>query len=697
MEKLKFEKRTEYKILTSPDYRNIFSGLFSFATQNTAVYADFCLVYRGNEIMKINTCCDKIFANETIIAILNGQSLDIYENKKWKKSLSIQKPEGLMDFTNDFENLDRIYEENTSVFVVNGNLLKVDANTILLNEKSFQNTIHEENCTYFVAWKDDITILGNSKSCDFMYFYKEDLIEPEEYYPLCLRVDHENFESIPAKNIKFWEGQVLLIDNDVISAFTINKNDSNTESEIRVVEYKISNQEIIQLQEGLGLNNDLKEGSFLETKGSNFKSPISMTTENSLESEKQLLPGVEGILPRPIGLLETHKPIDLLEAHRPIEVLEAHRPIDLLEAHRPIEVLETHKPIATSIKEDKKKEPLNTFSQFYSSLNTKKATQPQKEHQEAHNVAIDKFDKEFTAKIANLKERVSIIDKRVGVPKGLVLIPSKFDLDGLYNLIFHNNIEEYENILSSMIVQIENLQSISENQINECIKFFDSKIFENKAYKKPVSYKDPLCTKMSSVLSIKNPFEDILRGIKVLEVDFQGQKMNFKKSGLQDKSAEAQALPNNTVQKSTEDIKVFQELKSIPSTFTAMKESSTLVNNSIKENEIGNFTSIIPTIQQASNSFPFEPSKEQPSFAQVSNPLSIQQKTLFNNDIQEQSNGLFVADTSSLFNNIATNTLNIQVPNLEIQQNNTPSTDTNTPTAPVSAFNRLAGSRRLFQ
>lgn len=663
MEELKFSKRTESKILNSPDYQNIFSGFFSFATQNTAVYADFSLVHTGNEIMKINTRCDKIFANKNTIAILNGKNIDVYEDKKWKKTLSIQNPDNLMDFPKDFDNIYNTTEENTCIFVVNDKLMKVTAKTILFNEKTFKNEIHEDDCTYFVAWKDEIIVLANSKSCNFMYFYKEELIEPEAYSPLYLRTDNETFDSIPVKNIKFWEDELLLIDNDTITVFTVNKISPTAKSEVKVIEYEIKNQEIIQLQKDVETDKTPKQHSIPEKTSSKFEPPVSILGEKLLEPEKQLLTGFEGMLPKPIALLETPA------------------------------------PVSTSANEDKKKmEPFKTFSEIFNSLDSKKAPQPPKATDEAQNAAVDKIDKEFVSKIASLKEKVSILDKREFELKALALIPSKFDLDGLYNLIFHNNIEEYENVLSSMIVQIENLQSVSENQINECIKFFDSKIFEKKSYKKPVCYKDPLCAKMSSVLNVQNPFEDILRGIKLLEMDFQGQKMKFKESGFE----ENPKLKNNTVQMNNEGADELQQQEKTQFNTSVVKESvsfesSIPSNDRIKENESATVPSQTPKTQNSPNSFLFDTIKQPQAFTQAPNAPNNQQRTLFDNNIQNLNTNLFVNDTSSLFNSFSANKLNIQDSNSQTPQNNNPSTDTNLSTGPVSAFNRLAGSRRLFQ
>jgi hypothetical protein len=76
--------------------------------------------------------------------------------------------------------------------------------------------------------------------------------------------------------------------------------------------------------------------------------------------------------------------------------------------------------------------------------------------------------------------------------------------------------------------------------------------------------------------------------------------------------------------------------------------------------------------------------------------MSQPPKNLFNSTPQTMKNEHFVNDTSSLFNNIASNTFNTPNAQSTLPVNPNQSTPNNTD-GPVSAFNRLAGSKKLFQ
>ena len=62
------------------------------------------------------------------------------------------------------------------------------------------------------------------------------------------------------------------------------------------------------------------------------------------------------------------------------------------------------------------------------------------------DLKLKKIDDEFNLRFNALKRSFSEIKSIEVEPKYLFVIPSKFDLDGIYNLIFHNHVSDYEEV-----------------------------------------------------------------------------------------------------------------------------------------------------------------------------------------------------------------------------------------------------------
>lgn len=640
MKELKFYKKTEYERSDLPEDTNIFDGRFLFSTQNTAVYPEYSFVVTNSQIMKIHLRCDKIFYKDDMIAILRDGVLEIFDNMELKKKESLHNVETIHDFPD--EKYLECTKMNKNVFIVDGEEMIITDKTVTYKGKEYPNDIYEDECEYFVGWKEKLAILGNNKSFNFMYFLDGEVIEPEEYNPLRVRTDEDTLESIPLDCIRIWKDSIFLIDNQMNNVFTVDGYDIIQNDTKPIVEYSIQDDKIV-LFDGTVL--------FLE-------------------------PAPE-ILPLPIN--EDLKNID--------EKQQMMNNNELKTSIESISMKSTVNKENTVIKDAAKKE------------------------KDAVEEEISKIDRSFNVRMEKLKTGFSKIQKKKSLARSLVFVPSKFDLNGLYNTIFHDKIEEYDKVLSSMIVKLENMKLLSENNILESIKFFDSRIFVKSPLRKSVNYSAPLYRKFDEVIEISSPLNDLIEGIRVLELNEKETKLNFISNEAENRQQIKNSNPVvlNKTDLQNIDQKNFDQKNNDHKDTSVLFKEDTLKESQIVSDDISGSNKLQPnTSIQQPDIFKKELSPDIPSnstflnntFQGVpQNSIHTQNSTLFGQPPQNISNGLFVNDTSSLFSNIASKPLNtVSNPfqaNQQMAQDNTQKPDNTN--APVSAFNRLAGSRKLFQ
>lgn len=723
MDKLIFKKEKEIEIPERPDYKNIFSGKFTFATQNTAVYQEFSLINTGTEIMKINTSCDRIFFRDNKIAILNEQVLTVYEEMKEVKKITLPGSHNLRDlFLTDLEKKEEdkevcFIDDDTDIFLIEDSEMVVNKENVVFKGKVHKNEIHEPDSEYFVAWKNNIAILGNSKSLNFMYFEDDDLVEPDDYYRVSLRIDEDLFEPIYLKDLKFWNNKLLAIDDKMFTIFSFNKITAE-ENELTLVEYKIEDDSIIEVKREASNTDEVKE-LIKENED------LSKAIENSVKENQKLSKSIDelmkeeekttksdGSLLKKDDLLSKVSDFSFKDEKSPIKstgdlfkttsLLEKNKESDLKPINfDSIKSLQEEKPPTKSIFSNKGADAIS-LSDLNKSLEKKSSpeTPIKKVEKSKEEKEMEDFDKTFCSRIEALKSVFSKVGKTKSKLQDLVFTPSNFNFESIYNTIFHNKIEDYESILSSMIMKIENMQVLSEKNIQECIKYFDSKIFSKKDHCFPVLYKDPLCSRMNEVLQIKDPFDDILEGIKFLDVQKKPQKVEFVQSSNTDSKFETSAIKKNPMSFSTQnDDKIKSDDKNnIPEN----SFSKTQVN---QEDPLNRNDLLTQTTASSSNppSFFTTPLPANPNNPLSGNQLENQlpkpvfsndQQTgaLFNNPIQNINNSIFSNDSSSIFNNITANSSQSLFTATNPAANNQQKDDNS-----MSAFNRLAGSRRLFQ
>lgn len=636
MKELKFHKESEFTRLENPNKDNIYSGRYNFSTQTTAVYDTYCLIETPEKILKINVACEKAFAKGDQIAILNDGRLRIFKNKKLIKTLQISSSDNLKDFVVESQDdLEKI-NDSTSIFLIGEEEMAISARKIEYAGRQYNNEIHEPHCEYFVAYDDSFIVVGNSQSFNFIYFYKGELAEVDEYSPLSVRTDEESLESVPLCDIKFWNGKLLLIDETTGNVFSISEIKLPRKIDKEIVEYEIAGDAIKPINAS-----NTESGKFLdlgpEFLPSNHPSFIASDAiqKDNIKSDTK-------------GKFESEAESDAFSTYK------SSLKFPSIE-HQPKFVSSTSESNAKDAMPDRKEEEL------------------------------EELDARFTQRIDEVKASFSKLQKKKSKSKCLLFPFTKFDVEGLYNLIFHNSVCDYEDALSNMIFQVENIHSASENNVLENIKLFDSKIFEKKAFKRPVRYTAPLFLKFDACLNIADPFDDLLEGIRVLNVKEDKTDMKFeqKSSGKTNGTGSVATSPFSLL--ATPVVKSHTDLfqKSVPDVVQDQSQSKMIENRpSLDVSKISEPLRTNPSI-----SLPFGATASE---SQQPNPT----QSIFGHTPPKN---LFVQDTSSLFSNITSGTPNVpfqQDPGNEISN---PPQKSNSGDAPVSAFNRLAGSRRLFK
>lgn len=684
MYELKFQKEAECERRKKPGPDNIYSGFFKFTTQTTAVYDGYCLIDAEDEIMKISVDCKAAFFNGKNIALLREGKIEIYTNKELETAIPVHGSSNVRDYLPDFsKDLDRL-SDTTDIFFVGDKEMKIEPERIYFGGKEYLNEIHEPGSRYFVAWYDKLTVLGNNKSLNFVYFYDGIPAEIDEYNPVSLRIDENSLDSIPVVDMKFWKGQLLLIDESMINVFTVDKVTSDKSPSKPMVSYSISNGKLSRMND---LFTDAEIGSENEVYFNKSSTDLNKSNIETIDLGKS-----------------SSQVFDLKSIKSSIGKAD---------------------PMNASAGSNLSLSP-NTSVATLNSLSRKDSLQSKEEaptKEDLEKNELKKLDLDFLKRFETLKTSFAKLDLKKPTSHVFQVLPSHFNLDGLYNLIFHNHIEEYEDAAASMIFQVENLKGITECNIVESIKYIDSKIFAKRMFKVPIKYHDPLCVKFTTALKISNPVADLLDGIKVLNI--QTQKANMKLD-------RETTIPKDSLSKP------ILSTASSPSLFTESTVPLKITNNSppsanFSATSMLNQSGAPPNLQSAAALNQANASTSYPSNIQSGNPSSVNLQprstsvsnqpttspnlgsvslpygasiggspsltgkgitsTLFNNQPQGNSSSLFVKDTSTLFDSIAANTLSVHSPQTQ-QTNEQPNENGD---KPVSAFNRLASSRKIFK
>lgn len=689
MRELKFRKELEAPRCKNVPQKRMFDGYYKFSTQSTVVYDTHCLLDLGNEIMKLNIVCDRIFYRDGRIAVLDGTKLDIYADLSIEKSMDVTGHKNICDFLPSLEDKVGAISDEQWIFCVDDDLLSVTSGSVEFNGRSYVNEIHEDQCRYFVAWKGDVAILGNSKSLSFMYFYCKEQIDAEEYSPLCLRTDKDTFDPIPVDDIKFSGDRLLMMDTDTVTSYTIYDIELPKDTpDKRIVEYTIKDGHIVAEAGKADGDKLFAADSENETKPSDNKSSAALRKDSTISQDKLSSSGVNSS--RISQTQEASSPKTPQGPVRPDAIDGGRRETfpslsSLGSVSQAPQASQSNASVkATSFLSSKPGSSIASADGDSSTTLKSEVTEGSKHSSllNPRNPELEQFEKSVVDRVDKLKNSLQNVLREPKPVTTLKFIESKYCLDELYNCIFNNQVEEYEQALSSMIVRLETLRAIDLVNVQESMRFFDSKIFENKSFRRPATYTDPLCSRFGEVMRLSNPVTDLVEGFKVIAT--QGSLV--KQVSFESSHTKPGSRPDPAASNAPEGGKVFGDQPSPLDQESKSQESSITP----EADQVSSLGSAAPSSTLFTNQPLFQDHIPGATVASFGGSLGT-------------ANPFKISDTTSLFNSLASNSNALKTDTIK---NVSPAPSATVETAPgrgqdstqpVSAFNRLAGTRKLFQ
>lgn len=691
MTELIFEKKDQTPRCKENKSFNMYDGCYKFSTQNTAVYSDYALIETENEVMKLNVSCDRAFYRKGTIGILRGRKLELYKNKEYLKSYDVSGKENVNDISENIEDDLKKIESHKWIFYVDDEPLIVDSKHINFCGQSYINETHERDCKYFVAWKQGVAILGNNKSLNLVYFCDKERIEPDECFPVCFRTDEDTFDAVMIEDLKFYKDKLLAIDEDQVVTYHIKNYKLQDETKCKkLVEYSIRDNKIGVMEPVSELSSensredskqmpetkehaekekrDIEMQLYMNDKGSDpskdtnggknqslsmesFTNTVSQTSSKS--SEKVFTAPSFDFAKSSIDLSKKDNKSDSKLYFQP----------DLKNATTAC-ISKDFENNSFNKKEDgisnfssfnKKEDGISNFSSFKSVISPKSNGQ---EHKSTKNDDhVKNLSESFSMRLENLKNIFNKFGRKMPDIPSFKFLESKYDLSELYNCIFHNNVEVYSKALSSTIVRLETLAATDYRNIEETIAFFDSKIIQIKSIRFPVSYSHPLCSRFVKSVKISDRAENFIESFKILKIHTVSDKSN------DSSRVEFSAKSKNAAAGET----------AIPSRMVEKQEAQPNNYASEATNKIPETTN---KILEATNIFGSSPS-----------PFK---------DPSQSSSAYMPVDTGSLFRSVASNELRTDLVR-DIHTDSSGSSPDPNQNQPVSAFNKFAGSRRLFK
>lgn len=602
----------------------MYNGNYKFSTQSTTLYEEYCLVNLKDHIMKLKVNCQKMFYANEKLGILNNGEISIYcpkdDHFEYKEKLNVRSHNNINDLWSGIEDDIKKYDSKTWFFSVNNEPLIVKEDEIFLGGVRFRNEIYQANCKYFVAYIDSIVILGNDISLNFMYFKNKQLAIIDEENSIFCRMN-EDFMTIELKDLKFYDDKVLAMDSEKTSVFVLAGYERCEMDIKKVIEYEIIGNNIVMV--------DKKNDSI-----------ISDIEGNHSWSNKNVFKGSNSSV---FSLNDSTKSINISEQDKP----------------------KSSGPFSIE----------NTLRN--SNLSESKTVQDEGKYTKLQNKELEMLAKKLTLKIDHLKVSFQNLSRKKALIPELGFVPSKYDLSELYFAINNNKMENFEEILSSMILRMENVQVIDENNLEECRKYFDLKILSSHNIKRPVNYSGPLISKFKQSLSLESPVRNFIENFKIIKIgEPLSTNIDFNKNEkLLLSSTEERGKTFSENMKYTENI----------------GQSNTGNLNSEIKNHIAtsNFAVSNATVN----------SREDASQNNSGGPFASAKAFDFPMFKNEGNNTSQMKNTGSLFDSVVNSSLRTDLVrdiSLNSTNNQSQNQDSNK-SQTFSAFNRFAGSKNIFK
>lgn len=696
MKELKFLFEKEEDIPTEPRLPNIFSGNYKFSTQNTAVYDTFALVETENEILRLETACDKVFYRDGQIALLQDGKLDVYENMEYAKSMSFG---GNTAALNDLlpDNLLQEYvggenAQNVFYFMAGGDLLKITEDTISFHGKEIRNTINESDSEYFVAHRDGVTVIGNSKGYEFVYFLGEKHIEPEECNSLSLRIDEE-LDMVGARDAKFHNNYLILKDKEKNMYYRLEGLDRSSSKKLydcEITNGVITKREAEAGSEGPETQNNGRKGDSL------FGGQEPSFLESRLESTSS-----KDVVSSGGGDTKSKDPslFDFTNIKNSTDTTKSE--------HHGVSI--NNEKLISNVFNKSSFDVKNDSLAICSKSDQTGGESASSGAGNAPDSSAENADREDGAGGFSEEQRKHIRELKDAFEKRLHGLKNRYrglasasshdiplfkmeecsiDCSKLYSRVFHSKIESYNRVLSNMIANMELYVSTDVENINQGIRYIDSKILERHRIRPFVKYTSPLACKPESAKYVDERMDMLIESMRIINVS--------QKEG----TAAGKALPSlrsGTGATDGEKASVFggsQDAKDQERPNAADDRDVGFKSKNAGPSVANEAKGRAPDTPGPSFSVAHPGPSSQPAFGCSGvkpdslpfSPASTSQQPLFNN--APVDNPMRVSDTTNLFNRLSSAGSTVFDSTSEPDAQESPS---------GSAFSRLAGSRKMFK
>ncbi|KAI5169164.1 hypothetical protein PAEPH01_0492 [Pancytospora epiphaga] len=742
MDEIKFSYVKEESIPESPALPNVFSGKYKFATQSTAVYDDHAFIITKNEILKLNVACDRAYYDGSHIWILKGRKLDIYDALKYQKTVNFaddESPRRLYDIL-PVEKLQKYlegsYDKEIVHFAAGKKILEITPSHVKVDDRVVENTIHENDAIYFVAHGGVVTVIGNDKSYEFMYFIDGVKNEPEECFSLSLRLDEESFDTINAKDVKFIGESLLLKDAEknvyyslegvkynmpgIVTNCTVNENEIKKDTidkkavakENDITKEKTIMEDIVDKKDSkkefqgltlcentkkkevssFGSSKDVVEISKNDISKDSNKKKDNLKIDGNFSGFKSIQNALEATLPdksilndllssksqvspeTPSLFSATEKPSIASSDLANFDVKKDSKHISFSDTSSSfLKAMET-KPTSSLSSVQTKVLPQSQVASVFSV----KEPAPAIKKKSKEECEIDEIEIDLKKKIEGLKSQMRMFSglctDEVSYPK---YIKSEIEFSRLYNLVYNGKISNYNKQITAMMSSMEILNLVDTSHIEEGIKYIDSALLARPLYKQTVRYNYPLVRTGLPNKSMAT-VDSLIESMQMVKVTEAGQcsKPDSHLGGY------SSVAPNSLSpsEGNKKDTGRNMETRTPTAGTTITPAKVTIASDKPSNDNLTSSNSLFVasqnSVQTGNNS---------------SSVVQAQQCPLFNGVTPSTGSSFQNSDTTRIFDNLSTAGASIfgKSQPQDTQQDNSSSTG--------SAFSRFAGSRRLFK
>ncbi|ORD94440.1 hypothetical protein ECANGB1_704 [Enterospora canceri] len=479
----------------------------------------------------LTTKCDDFIETDVTELIFNTHNTFVYKewiyiaasstktykikNNNFKRAIYVNNLVKLDDSVYKISKEDSLVKTNEVIEETEGVLMlgekrvefdeKIKANRKAVCDNEMQGKKHIG--VSFRIKDDEIMIITATDTDKFVYLLNSQVAECiDEEQQLALRLNAE-FNEMQVKNIVFYNNRIFLVDDEMTSTFCIEVNDEEVQQKlVELKEIHFEGDSLCRLDETRGI----------------FE-------KKALEDATTLLALDEEIDYKMLQNVADYK--------------------EPSEKEKKPESKITNTANTFGIQ--------NTFSMFKDNLKSKSTTGLNKaENSEDKNK--DKLNNELSGDIRKLQEKFNQKSLKNEF-KEFRILESHFDINALYKRIFERSNSKYEELLSRMIVKVDEYNKIDCMKIEETIRHFDTVLFyKGKKPIKTATYNKPMIGRDVFIEKGNERMQNIIRGIKMIEIKTkavvdEGKKVIEGKQMAEEEKKE-KVVENKIVEKETKEV-----------------------------------------------------------------------------------------------------------------------------------------------